>query len=134
MPITAEYDRDADALYVRIAEGERARAIEVNDVTYVDVDAENRPLGIELLYPSMGLDVLGLATTLSLEARLGEIIAAITSSDAPVQPLTMTGGQYLGSTSMQHGAVQGTIAATVMCDTNVTFSSQSARPLIASPC
>jgi uncharacterized protein YuzE len=55
MPITAEYDREADALYIRLREGERLRAVEIDETTYIDVDADGHALGIEVLYPSMGL-------------------------------------------------------------------------------
>jgi len=51
--VSAEYDPDADALYVRVADGDRARTVEINDVTYVDVDANGRPVGIEVLYPRL---------------------------------------------------------------------------------
>ncbi len=113
MPITAQYDREADALYVRLADGDRVRAIEIDDATYVDVDADDRPIGIELLYPSMGVNLVGVAEQLALEPRLADIIAAITTTDAPVAPLTMTGGQYLASTSMVFTAVEGSVAAGV---------------------
>ena len=50
---------------------------------------------------------------LALEPRLADIITAITATDAPVPPLTMTGGQYLASTSMIFTAVEGSVAAGV---------------------
>lgn len=130
MPISAEYDRDADALYVRISEGDRVKAVEVNDVTYIDVDADDHPLGIELLYPSLGIDLPGLIKRLALEPQAAEIIAAITETEAPVA-LTMTGGQYLSSATMLHYAVEGTIGATVGIS-GATMPTQGTPPLIAS--
>ena len=48
-----EYDREADAVYVDVAEGLHAQTVEVEPLTlYVDVDAGGRTLGIEFL----GLD------------------------------------------------------------------------------
>jgi uncharacterized protein YuzE len=111
MPITASYDREADALYVRLRDGERRRAVEIDETTYVDVDLDDRPLGIEILYPAMGLDVQAIARQFSIEQQLPAIISAIMSTDAPVSPPTMTGGQRLASTSIVMVSVEGTIAA-----------------------
>ncbi|CAN5789954.1 hypothetical protein BH23ACT11_BH23ACT11_29650 [soil metagenome] len=45
-----EYDREAKAVYVDVAEGEHARTVEVEPLKiYVDVDAEGRTLGVEFL-------------------------------------------------------------------------------------
>ncbi|MDQ3964843.1 MAG: DUF2283 domain-containing protein [Actinomycetota bacterium] len=45
-----EYDREAKAVYLYVAEGEHARTVEVEPLRiYVDVDAEGRTLGIEFL-------------------------------------------------------------------------------------
>jgi len=111
MPITAQYDRDADALYVRLTDGDRVRAIEIDDATYVDVDADDRPVGIELLYPAMGVNLDAIAKRLSLESKIAGIIAAIAATDAPVASLTMTGGQHIASTKIMFSAVEGSIAA-----------------------
>ena len=44
-----EYDPEADAAYVQIVEGEVADTREIADDLYLDVDAEGRVLGIEIL-------------------------------------------------------------------------------------
>jgi uncharacterized protein YuzE len=45
-----EYDRNAMALYVHLADGEQAETVEVQPMkVYVDIDAEGRTLGIEFL-------------------------------------------------------------------------------------
>ena len=45
-----EYDREAKAVYVNVADGEHARTVEVEPMKiYVDVDSEGRTLGIEFL-------------------------------------------------------------------------------------
>lgn len=110
MPITAEYDREADALYVRLRDGKRHRAVEIDDATYVNVDADERPIGIELLYPSLGLDLQPAVRRFGLEQQLAEIISAIAGSNAPAPPPTMTGGQHLASTAIVMVAIEGSIA------------------------
>jgi uncharacterized protein YuzE len=112
MPITAEYDREADALYVRLAEGDRQRAVEIDDSTYVDVDHDGRALGLEFLYPSMGLNLQEVARRYALEHLVPEVAATIAESGAPVPLPTMTGGQSLASTAIVTVSVEGTIAAT----------------------
>jgi uncharacterized protein YuzE len=45
-----EYDREADAVYVQVFEGEHARTVEVEPLQiYVDVDVEGRTMGVEFL-------------------------------------------------------------------------------------
>lgn len=45
-----EYDQEAKAVYVYVAEGEHARTIEVEPLKiYVDVDSEGHTLGVEFL-------------------------------------------------------------------------------------
>ena len=133
MSITANYDSDADALYVRLADGSRVRTVEIDDSTYVDVDADDRPIGIELLYPSMGVNLRGVAEHLALGSQLAEIIRAIAASGAPVKALTMTGGQYIASTTMVFAAVEGSVAAAGRT-TGATASVRSGPPLIQAAC
>lgn len=52
--VTQEYDLDANALYLRLAEGTAARTIEIDDSTNVDLDAAGKLLGIEVLNPGSG--------------------------------------------------------------------------------
>lgn len=111
MPVTARYDQEADALYVRLQAGERKRTVEIDDVTYVDVNDEGRPIGIELLYPSMGVNLEGVARAFGFRAELGPIATAIAETGAPVPVPTYTGGTRLASTTMTTLAVEGTIAA-----------------------
>ncbi|MGN6867079.1 MAG: DUF2283 domain-containing protein [Solirubrobacteraceae bacterium] len=113
MPITAEYDREADALYVQLADGARVHAIEIDDATYIDVDSDGRAVGLELLYPSIGMNLRPLVDRLALDSQLAEILQAITASGAPIAPQTMTGGQHLASTTMLYSALEGSVAATL---------------------
>jgi uncharacterized protein YuzE len=45
-----EYDQEANAVYVYVNEGEHAHTVEVEHLKiYVDVDTEDRTLGVEFL-------------------------------------------------------------------------------------
>ncbi len=44
-----EFDSEADALYIRINEGRVRRTIELDEGVYADLDAEDRPLGLEFI-------------------------------------------------------------------------------------
>jgi uncharacterized protein YuzE len=52
MLVQTAYDQQADALYVRLREGNVARTDEIDELTFVDVDASGDPLGIEVLHPA----------------------------------------------------------------------------------
>ena len=47
-----DYDPQADALYIRLGEGEVDDTREVNKYIYVDVDKDGTPLGLEILFAS----------------------------------------------------------------------------------
>jgi uncharacterized protein YuzE len=47
-----DYDADADALYIRLADGTVARTHEIDTLTMVDEDAAGKPLGIEVIHPA----------------------------------------------------------------------------------
>jgi uncharacterized protein YuzE len=49
MPITAKYDPEARAMYVRLQEAPVASSVEVDDDFVVDMDASSKPIGVELL-------------------------------------------------------------------------------------
>lgn len=44
------YDRDVDALYLRLRGGAVDHTVEVDGSIYMDVDAAGQPLGIEFLH------------------------------------------------------------------------------------
>lgn len=110
MPISADYDREADALYVRLGDGERQHSVEINDTTYVDVDQDGHAIGVELLYPSLGLDFNAIAERFELRSHLPEIIAAIAAAGAPLTE-TLTRGQHLASTVTVITNFEGTVLA-----------------------
>jgi uncharacterized protein YuzE len=113
MPITASYDPEADALYVRLADGARARTIEVDDVVYVDVDEGGRAVGLELLYPSLGLDAQKIADATGLHSRMTEVLAAVAAVGAPIAIPTITGGAHFTSATIQTRIPEGTTGASV---------------------
>jgi uncharacterized protein YuzE len=60
-----EYDKEGDALYIRIQEKDVARTQEVSDGVNLDFDGEGRLIGLEVLdafkrYPSS--DIFNLST------------------------------------------------------------------------
>ncbi|MDP9356049.1 MAG: DUF2283 domain-containing protein [Chloroflexota bacterium] len=44
-----EYSPEVRALYVRLGTGEVAETMELEELVYVDLDAEGRPLGVEFV-------------------------------------------------------------------------------------
>lgn len=53
-----ELDTEANALYLYVRDGEVARTLEVEEGVYLDLDAEDRPLGLEFVYAEDFLDFL----------------------------------------------------------------------------
>lgn len=46
------YDPQADAIYIRLREGTVDNTVEVNKYIYADVDENDIPLGVEILFAS----------------------------------------------------------------------------------
>jgi uncharacterized protein YuzE len=44
-----QLDRDVNALYIKLRSGNVSRTIELTDSVYVDLDAQDNPLGIEFV-------------------------------------------------------------------------------------
>ena len=57
MKLRAEYDREADAVYVRLSEQPYAYGKDVDDARRVDYAADGTPVGVELLYVSQGVEL-----------------------------------------------------------------------------
>lgn len=51
------YDEQADAVYVQFRRSTVTRTEELSDSVAVDYDAEGRPLGVEFLNVSFGIDL-----------------------------------------------------------------------------
>ncbi len=68
------YDEEADALYVLLVpEPEAAieRTLELGERLHVDLGTDGRPVGVEILYPSLGdVDLQPLRDRYGLELRV----------------------------------------------------------------
>jgi uncharacterized protein YuzE len=51
MLFSSAHDLEADALYITLTEGVVARTIDLDSGTLVDVDADGRALGLEVIHP-----------------------------------------------------------------------------------
>lgn len=88
MPASAEYDPQADALYVRVQEGARARTVEFDERHYVDVDEAGAALGFEVLYPRMGIRLAEIADSWRLQ--IDDLANAIMAALGEPVPMTVT--------------------------------------------
>lgn len=48
----ATYDKEADAMYIRVKKGKVHKTLQVSDAVLVDVDKKGQALGVELLFVS----------------------------------------------------------------------------------
>ena len=48
----ATYDKEADAMYIRVKKGKVHKTLKVSDMILVDVDKKGQALGLELLFVS----------------------------------------------------------------------------------
>ena len=48
----ATYDKEADAMYIRVKKGKVHKTLKVSDMVLVDVDKKGQALGLELLFVS----------------------------------------------------------------------------------
>lgn len=51
------YDPSTDSLYIQLAEQPGADTVVINDDLVMDVDAEGRPVGLDVQYASKGLNL-----------------------------------------------------------------------------
>ena len=66
-----EYDSEADAAYVWLREDiERAFGLDLDSSRYVDFGPDQRPIGVELLHVSRGIDTAGLPAREQVEVLL----------------------------------------------------------------
>lgn len=68
-----KYDPDAEALYLTLREGLAAETIEIEESVYVDLDDDERPIGVEFLNPG---DLIGFLTRRGGEFVLPERVTA----------------------------------------------------------
>jgi uncharacterized protein YuzE len=89
----AEFDREADALYIRIRDTARDRTVELDDYRIVDFDADGNVVGLEVLYPDAHLDIAPIARQLGFADQLAEIdeaVAAALGGALPVAKVTVS--------------------------------------------
>jgi uncharacterized protein YuzE len=82
----AQYDRDADALYIRLLDADVARTIEVDDYRILDLDEHGHVVGLEVLYPATNLVIASIARDHGFADKLDEIDRAVGESfSSPVE-------------------------------------------------
>ena len=67
-----QYDREADAIYIKLKQGRYAYGKELDDLRRVDYDLIDAPIGIELLCVSHGIDTRDLPKRKEIEGLLSE--------------------------------------------------------------
>lgn len=65
-----QYDKDADAIYIKIKQGKYAYGKDLDDLRRVDYDVKDHPIGIELLCVSHGIDTADLPQRHEIEELL----------------------------------------------------------------
>ena len=60
----ATYDKEADAMYIRVKTGKVYKTFEVSDAVNVDVDKKGHALGIEILFVSSQMPRKNIAETI----------------------------------------------------------------------
>lgn len=90
--VHADYDREADALYIQLRDGEVARTIEVDDSRILDLADDGTVVGIEVLYPAENLAIASLSREYGFEHLLDAIDDAVAAKlGAPIYPRVAVG-------------------------------------------
>ena len=69
---SAQYDAEADALYVRLSEGSAERQTYMGDYRILDYSKDGRVLGVEFLCAREGIDLQDLPFATRIEQLIGE--------------------------------------------------------------
>ncbi len=67
-----KYDRQADAVYIRISDAPYAYGVDLDDLRRIDYDADGNPRGVELLCVSEGVITDDLPNRAEIERALGD--------------------------------------------------------------
>ena len=67
------FDREADMLYVTLADGDVHETRAFGDLRMVDYSAEGEVLGVEFVSASHGVDLTGLPLRAKVESAIGAI-------------------------------------------------------------
>lgn len=78
--ISATHDLRADAAYVTLGEGSVARTVELDNGTLADVDANGRPLGLEVIHPHRRWPLDQFMQTFDVSDRDARTLRAIAES------------------------------------------------------
>ena len=74
MLVQTVYDQHADALYIRLREGDVARTDEIDDLTFVDVDASGDLLGIEVLHPARAVPTQAIFQQYNIQGSIRRLL------------------------------------------------------------
>lgn len=74
------YDLNSDALYVYLDDEPVSGQVEMADGSVVDVDAQGRAVGVEVLSASKGWDIGAVIQRFNLDAETGEALLVLASS------------------------------------------------------
>ena len=55
-----EYDKEADAIYIKLSESEYAYGKDLNNGRRIDYSKNGQPIGVELLYANKGVNLTGI--------------------------------------------------------------------------
>lgn len=73
------YDKEVNALYITISKNKIVQTISLDDNIFLDVDSDNKPVGIEYLLskelPGKALEILHNLDTNSVEFQINECLA-----------------------------------------------------------
>ena len=72
MQMKMKYDRQADAVYIRISDAPYAYGVDLDDLRRIDYDADGNPRGVELLCVSEGVITDDLPNRAEIERALGD--------------------------------------------------------------
>jgi uncharacterized protein YuzE len=118
MPVAAEYDRDADVLYIGWSDAETARTVEVDEYRVLDFDAAGQTVGLEVLYPAQNLVIAPIAREHGFADLLDAIDEAVADALAPAPafraafsvfyslPVAPTGPTRTGSSGQSRSEAQ----------------------------
>lgn len=69
----AEYDAEADALYVSLSDAQVARSTQLDDFRTIDYSADGKVVGVELLGVGGGVDLSDVPYRQTVEKLIGEL-------------------------------------------------------------
>jgi uncharacterized protein YuzE len=78
-----EFDADANALDITLAEGISVRTVEIDTGTLVDVDEHGKPLSIEVLQPSRSWPLAEILERFEVDDDAARVLHALWRDDAP---------------------------------------------------